>query len=99
MVVREVGLADLARRPAHQVTARERFREGKHVPEVLGAAEYHHQPVEAERDAAVGRGAVGEGGDEMLECCEVLLKDLVNDVGLQTSGESREERRRASKSG
>ena len=41
--------------------------EGDDLPERVGAAEDHHEPVQPEGEAAVGRGAVAEGVDHKAE--------------------------------
>ena len=52
---------------AHQVGAALGLGEGDHVADVGDAAEDHHQPVQAQGDAAVRRGAVLQGVEEEAE--------------------------------
>ena len=56
-----------ARRIGHQAGAFGRFRESDHVPDARRVAERRDEPVEAQRDAAVRRGAVFERFQHITE--------------------------------
>ena len=59
--------------PGHQVGAPGGLGEGDAVADVGQAGVEHHQPVEPERDAAVGRCAVAEGAEQEAELLLGLL--------------------------
>ena len=80
----------------HRVDARLGLREGDDLADVLLAGEDRHQAVDAEGEAAVGRGAVAERREEEPEAAlRLLLADAeqVEDPLLQRrargSGSSR----------
>src|SRR5258708_6498982 len=55
------------RRPGHRIGARLRLREGNDLADVLLAGEDRREAVDAEREAAVRRGAVAERSEEEPE--------------------------------
>ena len=59
--------ADVARRPGQQALGAGGLGEGDDLAQRIGAGEQHGQAVEAQRDAAVRRGAVGQGFQQEAE--------------------------------
>src|SRR6185369_5823677 len=60
-------VVDAGGRARQRVQAGLRLREGDDLADVLLAREARHQPVDAERETAVRRGAVAERGEEEAE--------------------------------
>ena len=80
-------IGDGRRRIGHQILRLLGLGEGDHVPNGIGSAQQHHEPVQPERDPAVGRRTIVQRVEQESELAlprvvfEVEVKDEIDLVG------------------